>query len=148
MAMKSDELFGPLFAVVLAGLGIWAALRFSKSSAAAAAAAPSLPPGTVVNPVPTQDPTLSAVESKIPIIGPIVAPVVNAAGKAIVENQFLQEHSSVGPNKGQTLASAGILGVTTKHYSYTQVGHGIKVGAEATWSAVQTTGHYLNPLNW
>ncbi len=140
MAAKSDEIFGPLFAVVLAALGIWAAFRFSKSSAATAAAN-ALPPGTVVNPVPTQDPTLNAIESHIPIIGPILNPIVNSAGKAIVQNQFLQEHSQVGPNKGQTLASAGILGVSTKHITYKQAG-------QAIVSAAESVGHYANPANW
>lgn len=141
---NNDQSIGPLVVVALVALVAFWYVR-SQSAAAALAATPVHPPGTVVNPQPTQDPTLTTIENHIPVIGPLVSPMINGAGNFIVKNQFLESHSQVGPNAGQTEASAGVLGVTAgSGISYDEWGRRTVVVGHAAVKAADK----LLPWNW
>lgn len=125
--MKDDSWFGPLLFIALVGAAIWWLYR--QATTHPPATSQQYPPGTVINPQPTQDPVITGIENKIPVIGPVAAAITQSAGSAIVNNQWLQANSQVGPNKGQTLASAGVAGITfipNGGISWSTVGHGIE----------------------
>lgn len=90
------------------------------------------PPGTVTY-APGAPPLAENIAiTSIPVIGPLADYTVVHAENAIIQNKFLEAHSSVGPNPGQTEASAGITGFTVKQggWSYSQVGSGLKKAVE------------------
>jgi hypothetical protein len=69
------------------------------------------PAGPIYTPKATPLGETLAIDS-IPIVGPLAAYTTNAIGNDIIQDKYLEAHSSVGPNQGQTEASAGVLGVT------------------------------------
>ena len=118
---------------VVAGFLILAYFIWQHYQVAAAPVQVQPAPAPGIYPPISTPPTLENVAiASIPVIGPLADFTVIKAGNAIMQNQFLEANSSVGPNKGQTEASAGALGLTVKQggWSYSQVGSGIKKAVE------------------
>ena len=89
----------------------------------------------------------SIIINSIPIVGPVANYTVDKVGNAIIQNKTLENNSQVGPNQGQTEASAGILGFTVskKGITWSQVGGAISTAAKKTGSAIETA---VEPWKW
>jgi hypothetical protein len=115
--------------VLLFALILWR--NYEMSVATSAGPPPAIDLGGTPVYTPKAVPTAEAIAlQSIPVIGPLAAYTTNALGNDIIQNKFLEAHSVVGPNPGQTEASAGIAGVTVPISS--KPIYNVPVGAEAT----------------
>jgi hypothetical protein len=103
-----------MVALLVLGLLAFAFILWRNSQQVSMAATTSALAGTPVY-TPKAPPVAESLAiNSIPVIGPLASYTIDKAGNAIIQNKFLESHSQVGPNPGQTLASAGIAGVTVQ----------------------------------